>query len=98
VYPIEIENRLVEHPAIADAAVFGVAHRVLGHEVKAVVQVRDGHALSEADVRAWVGEVLAAFKVPTHVELVHEPLPRNATGKVLKHVLRGDATNTFVED
>jgi acyl-CoA synthetase (AMP-forming)/AMP-acid ligase II len=98
VYPIEIENRLVEHPAVADAAVFGVPHRVLGQEVKAVVQVRDGHALTEDDVRRWVGEVLAPFKVPAHVALVHEPLPRNATGKVLKHVLRGDAENTFVED
>jgi long-chain acyl-CoA synthetase len=98
VYPIEIENRLVEHPAIADAAVFGVPHRVLGHEVKAVVQVRDGHTLSADDVRAWAGEVLAPYKVPAHVELVTDPLPRNATGKVLKHVLRGDAANTFVED
>jgi acyl-CoA synthetase (AMP-forming)/AMP-acid ligase II len=98
VYPIEVENRLVEHPAVADAAVFGVAHRVLGQEVAAVVQVRPGHSLDADGVRAWVGEVLAPFKVPTIVEVRTEPLPRNATGKVLKHVLRGDAEHTFVED
>ena len=62
--PIEIENRLAEHPAIADAAVFGVEHRLLGHEVKAVVQVRAGHELDGDTIRSWVGQVLAPFKVP----------------------------------
>jgi acyl-CoA synthetase (AMP-forming)/AMP-acid ligase II len=98
VYPIEIEHRLVEHPEVADAAVFGVEHRVLGQEVKAVVQLREAGSLTPEAVRAWVAEALAPYKVPSHVELSTEALPRNASGKVMKHVLRGDAENQFIEE
>jgi len=97
IYCVEIENRLVEHPAIADAAIIGVAHPSLGEEVKAVIQVEPGHAITEAEVRTWVGETLAPFKVPTHVELRDEKLPRNASGKLLKNALRGDGEVSFQE-
>ncbi len=97
VYCVEIENRLVDHPAIADAAVFGVPHPSLGEEVKAVVEIEPGRSITEAEVRAWVAEMLADFKVPTHVELRHEHLPRNASGKLLKNVLRGEGEVTFAE-
>jgi steroid-24-oyl-CoA synthetase len=90
VYCVEIENRLVDHPAIADAAVVGVPHPSLGEEVKAVVQVESGASLTANDVRQWVAAELADFKVPAHVQLSTEPLPRNASGKLLKNVLRGD--------
>ena len=69
VYCVEIENRLVEHPAVADAAVIGVPHPSLGEEVKAVVQVEPGASLTEDEVRTWVADALAGFKVPTYVEL-----------------------------
>ncbi|MCC7075581.1 MAG: acyl--CoA ligase [Acidimicrobiia bacterium] len=98
VYCVEIEDRLVAHPDVLDAAVVGVPHADLGEEVKAVVQVRVGSTLDEAGVREWVRSTLASFKVPSIVEVRTEPLPRNAAGKLLKTVLRNPAGETgFVE-
>jgi acyl-CoA synthetase (AMP-forming)/AMP-acid ligase II len=83
VYPVEIENRLLAHPGIVEAAVIGVPHRTLGEEVAAIVVPADGVDLSPAAVRAWVDGHLAPFKVPAYVEVV-DGLPRNAAGKVVK--------------
>src|SRR3546814_10760622 len=84
VYCVEIEERLVQHPAIADAAIIGVPHPELGEEVTAVVQLEDGQSMTETEVRQWVADGLAAFKVPTYVDIQSENLPRNASGKLLK--------------
>ncbi|WP_328540891.1 class I adenylate-forming enzyme family protein [Streptomyces sp. NBC_00344] len=89
VYCVEVEAVLHDHPDVLDAAVLGVAHPVLGEEVAAVVQLRDGAAVTPEELRAHVAATLAAFKVPAHVVVRDEPLPRNATGKVLKRQLRG---------
>jgi len=97
VYSVEIENRLVEHPDILDAAVLGVPHPTLGEEVKAVVQLAPGASLTVADVQTWVAETLANFKVPTYVDFTTETLPRNASGKLLKNVLRGEGEVSFAE-
>lgn len=83
VYPIEVENRLIEHPDVDDAAVIGVDHPDLGQEPKAFVVPRAGAALTEADVRAWCARALAAFKVPATVEF-RAALPYSDTGKLLK--------------
>jgi acyl-CoA synthetase (AMP-forming)/AMP-acid ligase II len=100
VYPAEIEQALEAHDAVREAAVVGVDHPELGQEVKAIVVVSDpgdGAALSEALSR-WVAGRLAYYKVPMHWEFRSDPLPRNATGKILKNVLTGGADNPFVEE
>jgi acyl-CoA synthetase (AMP-forming)/AMP-acid ligase II len=99
VYPAEVERRLEAHPAVVEAAVIGVDHPELGQEVKAVVVVDPSRgAPDEEALRAWAAEALAYFKVPTHWEVRAEPLPRNATGKVVKAVLRGEMAQTFQEE
>ncbi len=98
IYPVEIEQRLEAHPDVLEAAVVGVDHEELGQEVKAIVVPRPGAQPGAAQLAAWVAEALAAFKVPAHWQLREEPLPRNATGKVLKNVLVGAAGNAFVAE
>ncbi|MEJ2863132.1 acyl-CoA synthetase [Actinomycetospora flava] len=85
VYPIEVEQVLHRHPAIADVAVVGVGDAQWGETVLAVV-VASG-ALDPDEVIAYARERIAHFKAPRRVEVVEE-LPRNATGKLLKRVLR----------
>jgi acyl-CoA synthetase (AMP-forming)/AMP-acid ligase II len=87
VYPREIEDRLLEHPGVAEAAVFGIPDRIKGEMVAAVVVRRPGNSVEEDELRGWVGERLAAFKVPEHLEFATE-LPRNALGKTVKHLLQ----------
>ena len=94
IYPIEIENRLVEHPAIAEACVVGVAHHQLGQEVAAVVVLHEGEALEADEIKAWVGETLAGYKIPTYV-VVRAELPYNATGKVLKNKVEEDVSESL---
>jgi long-chain acyl-CoA synthetase len=88
IYGAEVEAALYEHPDITEAAIIGIPHDRLGEEVGAVVRVRDGASVTEDDIRRHVGERLAAFKVPAHVWIRTEELPRNAPGKVLKRELR----------
>jgi acyl-CoA synthetase (AMP-forming)/AMP-acid ligase II len=91
IYPIELERRLDAHPGVAESAVVGVDHSVLGQEVKAIVVPVAGVELVPADLARWVAETLARYKVPTVWDLRAEALPRNASGKVLKTVLVGEA-------
>ncbi|MFF0445732.1 class I adenylate-forming enzyme family protein [Streptomyces sp. NPDC004609] len=86
VYCAEVEAVLHEHPDVADAAVVGVPHPVLGEEVAAVVRLRGGASVTPDALKEYAGGRLAAFKVPAH--LVIGDVPRNPTGKILKRELR----------
>jgi long-chain acyl-CoA synthetase len=92
VYSAEVEAALYEHPAVYEAAVFGVPHERLGEEVAAVVYAKPGIQVTAEELQGFVGERLAAFKVPSRLTIVDAPLPRNAAGKVLKRQLREEQT------
>jgi long-chain acyl-CoA synthetase len=87
VYPREIEEVLYGHPAVAEAAVIGVPDPMMGEEVRAVVAVKPGHSVTEAELIAFVKERAAAYKYPRTIEF-RDSLPKNATGKILKKELR----------
>ena len=88
VYAAEIEAALYEHPDVTEAAIIGVPDERLGENVGAVVRLRPDSTLDGDGIRAHVADRLAAFKVPAHVWIVEQSLPRNASGKVLKRELR----------
>jgi long-chain acyl-CoA synthetase len=87
IYPREIEELLYEHPAVAEAAVVGVKHPELGEEVKAVVYLKPGAAVSEDELKAYCKERIAAFKYPRIVEIRDTPLPKGPSAKILKREL-----------
>ena len=93
VYSAEVEAAIYEHPAVYEAAVYGVPHERLGEEVAATVCVRGGERLGAEGLRVHLTTRLAAFKVPTRLSFVTEPLPRNASGKILKTSLRQQAAD-----
>lgn len=84
VYPAETENVLVAHPLVAECAVFGVPHHDLGEEVAAIVVTVPGALVTENELTAFARERLAKYKVPSRWLVTTEPLPRNATGKVIR--------------
>jgi long-chain acyl-CoA synthetase len=90
VYCVEVESALFEHPAVTDAAVIGIPDHVLGEEVGAVVYVSPGSTVTEEELRAFVAERLASFKVPSKIWFRPEPLQRNANGKIMKRELKAE--------
>jgi fatty-acyl-CoA synthase len=86
VFPAEVEELLTEHEAIEEAAAIGVEDEQFGQRLKAFVVLRDGAELTEDQIKDYVRDNLARYKVPREVVFV-ESLPRNPTGKVLKREL-----------
>ncbi|MCU6455928.1 acyl--CoA ligase [Sphingomonas sp. A2-49] len=84
----EVEAALYTHPAVAEAAVFGLADERFGEVPGAVVQPRDGATLDEAGLQAFLGEHIAAFKVPARIWVSQAALPRLGTEKIDKVALR----------
>lgn len=90
VFCAEVEAAIYEHPAVYEAAVYGIPHERLGEELACHVMVKPGQTLDAGELQNFVGERLAHFKVPSLVTIVTESLPRNASGKILKRDLRDD--------
>ena len=94
VYGAEVESAIYEHPAVHEAAVFGVPHERLGEEVGVAILPNAGMTLTPEELWAFLDAKIAKYKIPTQVVIMTEPLPRNAAGKFLKrelqqHVVKG---------
>ena len=87
IYPAELESVLAAHPAVADVAVIGVPDQQWGETVKAVIVLRPGQELTEADLIEWSRPKLAGYKRPRSVDFT-DSIPRNPSGKILKRELR----------
>ena len=87
IYSVEVERALTDHPAVMDAAVFGIPDEKWGESVKAVVELYGGQDATPEELIAWCKDKLAGYKCPRSVDIM-EVLPRNPTGKLLKKDLR----------
>ncbi len=86
IYSVEVENALAGHPAIGDIAIVGRPSEEFGETVVAIVSLRPGMELTLEELRAFGRELIADYKLPR--ELIFDVIPRNPSGKILKHVLR----------
>jgi long-chain acyl-CoA synthetase len=88
VYSVELENLISQHPKILEVGVVGVADKVLGEKIKAVVWVVPGETLTEEDVKEFCRGKIADYKVPDFVVFSQMMLPRNPGGKLIKGELK----------
>lgn len=90
VYPAEVEQVLYQHPAVAEAAVYGQPDPLKGEQVKASVMIRSGYDGGPEEIIAFCRSRIATFKVPEQIEFV-TALPKNPSGKILKRLLRSES-------
>jgi len=90
VYCAEVEAAIYQHPAVYEAAVFGVPHDRLGEEVAAAIHPKPGDEIDVDRLKQFLREHIAPFKIPSIIAIHTEQLPRNASGKILKRSLRDD--------
>ncbi|MEY2581021.1 MAG: hypothetical protein QOE09_870 [Ilumatobacteraceae bacterium] len=88
VYSVEVEDALYRHPAVSEAAVFGVPDDRWGEAVHAIVVIEAGIDVATEDLRAHCRALIAGYKVPKVIEISTEPLPKSGPGKILKRILR----------
>ena len=97
VYPQEIELLLDAHPKVIESAVIGIPDEDLGQQVKAFIRISAD--IDTSELENYLEDNLAKFKVPSAWEIIDSPLPRNASGKVMKHVLIDkNANNMIIEN
>ncbi|MGO9934704.1 MAG: long-chain-fatty-acid--CoA ligase [Steroidobacteraceae bacterium] len=87
IYPAEVENAICDHAAVAEAAVIGVPDRLWGETVKAIIVLRKGACVTQAELTQFVRGRIAGFKVPKSIEFV-DTLPKTSSGKILRRELR----------
>lgn len=88
IYPGEIEHAVYELPQVKEVVVFGVPDEAMGEELAMVLHLNANAALEEAELREYLGQRLASYKVPPHIQFWSEPLPQNASGKLHKLKVR----------
>jgi long-chain acyl-CoA synthetase len=88
VYSLAVEAAIFEHPDVADCAVVGVPHAILGEEVATIIVLRPGRVIEAEEIQRHVAHRIAKYSVPTRIFFRSAPLPRNPQGKILKRELR----------
>lgn len=87
IYPAEVEKALFSHPAVLDAAVVGVPDKKWGEVGKAFIEPKEGHSISVDEIRDFLVDKLARYKIPQYIEFIGK-LPKTASGKIKKHLLK----------
>jgi acyl-CoA synthetase (AMP-forming)/AMP-acid ligase II len=90
IYPAEVESAIYTHPSVMEAAVFGVSDERKGETVAAAIMPKAGMKVTEGEIAALCQERLARYKIPKHIKIMEDPLPKSATGKILRRVLKDD--------
>jgi fatty-acyl-CoA synthase len=87
VYPAEVEKALFSHPGVLDAAVIGIPDKKWGEVGKAFIEMKEGHAITADNIRTFLADKLARYKIPQHIEFIQK-LPKTASGKIKKNLLK----------